>query len=193
MSLSRPQVHPPSVDFIDNGLPSFHDAFENPQSRFDTALGRYIPAPMKGSDALDGLRQAQPVKESMAFWDAIFQMAMGRLKELQPAEPSDRVRSGNHYSIRAAGNWPSVYSQLQKAREHYDGKTKGFWGWHCKEALRWVVDHSDPVEQAIKYVLNIEYVSPVLAAVEVILDVSNRASPATHDSDERPANFFQGL
>ena len=131
-----------------------------------------MPAPVNGPDGANGLRQAQPVKESMTFWDTIFPMAIDRLAELQPAEPTDRVKLGHNYGIRTAGNWLTVYGQLQKAREHYDGKAKGLWGRRYEETLRWVVDHSDSVKQAIKYVPNIEYVSPVLAALEVIFDVS---------------------
>lgn len=172
MSVPLLRVQPLSVDFIENRLPSFHDAFKNSQSQFDPVSGRYIPTAMNGPDGADGLRQARPVKESMAFWDTIFPMAMNRLTELQPTEPKDRIKNGCDYGIRAARSWPSVYSQLQKAREHYDGKTKGFWGRHYKETLRWIVDHSASTKQVIKYVPNIEYVSPVLAAVEVILDVS---------------------
>jgi len=40
-----PKIHlqPPSVDFIDNQLPGYHDAFRNLQARFDTAAQRYVP------------------------------------------------------------------------------------------------------------------------------------------------------
>ena len=173
MSLPSVRLQPPSVDFIDNCVQTFHDAFKNPQSRFDAVLGRYIPLRMNDSEAPSELRQGQPVKSSMAFWEPLYPKAMTRLKELHPAEPKDRIKSGHDYGIRTAGSWPTVYNQLQKAREVYDGKAKGLWGRRYKKALRWIADHAAPASGYIKYVPNIDYVSPVLAAVGVVLDVSN--------------------
>jgi len=181
--MTRPPLHtgwPPSVDFIDNRLGKFHDAFKNPQSHFDASSGQYVPNPMpadaegdadQGGDRED-LRQAQPATMSMAFWKPLFPLSMARLEELQPKRPDDRRKSGHDYSIRGATTWPHVYGQLQRAREHYDGSKKGFWGRNYKKSKRWIVDHSSPVRQVVKLVPNMDYVSPVLAAVEVILDVS---------------------
>ncbi|KAK4103950.1 hypothetical protein N658DRAFT_419668 [Parathielavia hyrcaniae] len=187
-----PEPQPPSVDFNNNRLPSFHDAFKDAQSRFDRTSGRYTPGtpgavPMNEFDKKGaGLRQAQPVLESMALWDRIFPMAMERLAELQPTEPRDRVKAGCDYSIRGTKNWPGVYARLQKAREHYDGNTKGRWGRLYKKTLRWVVDHSAPARQVVKLVPNIENVTPVLAAVEVILDAFETLSSVR----EKATNAF---
>jgi len=126
-----------------------------------------------GGPDVDELRQAQSAISSMSFWGPIFPLSLARLKELHPDMPDDRVKSGIDYSLRNANSWEGVYSQLQGARERYDWKTKGCWGRKYKTVLRWVVDHSALGKQFIKLVPNMEYVSPVLAAVEVILDVSS--------------------
>ena len=64
-----------------------------------------------------------------------------------------------------------MYSQLQTARESYDGTKKGFWG-RFQRGFRRVADNSDPARQLFRLVPDVDYVSPVLAAVEVLLDVS---------------------
>jgi hypothetical protein len=120
----------------------------------------------------NGLRQAQPVEASMAFWTPHFAPSIARLKELQPNDPKYRVKTGNNYSIRDADGWPHVYGQLQKAREYYDGEKKGHWGRRYKRATRWIVDHTAPASQAIRLVPNVDYISPVLAAIEVVIEVS---------------------
>jgi hypothetical protein len=97
---------------------------------------------------------------------------MDRFKAIEPNKPKDQLKkSGNNYSIRDKTTWKNVYTQLQKAREVYDGDKKGFWG-QCKRGKRWIIDHSGPVRQVTKFVPDLDYVSPVLAAVEVLLDVS---------------------
>lgn len=85
-------------------------------------------------------------------------------------EPTYLIKKGVNYEIRAKRNWEDIYSQLQKAREAYDG-TRGFWG-RMKRGSRTVADHSATTKQVVKLVPENEYVSPVLAVVEVLVDVS---------------------
>ncbi|KAL8376086.1 hypothetical protein RB595_007279 [Gaeumannomyces hyphopodioides] len=187
MAAAAPNIGalPVSVDFIDNRLSSYHDAFRQSQSHFDPRLGRYMPDPPAGRDGtpeeaegleVDTLRQAQSSISSMSFWTPVFPLSMSRLKELHPDRPDDRVKSAVDYGLREARSWDHVYAQLQAARERYDGSTRGAWGRKCKNGLRWIVDHSAPGKQAIKLVPSTEYVSPVLAAVEVILDACQIAA-----------------
>jgi len=108
----------------------------------------------------------------MAFWNKIFAQSMARFKALHPSESEDRVKSGVRYSIRSETTWEGVYAQLQKAREAYDGDKRGFWGKYQKPK-RWLIDNSSPVlEKGIKFVPSGDYTSPVVAAVQVLLDVS---------------------
>lgn len=110
--------------------------------------------------------------ETKAFWDNIFTKSMDKFKELYPTVPKRRVKSGTDYKIRDKTTWVDVYTQLQKAREVYDGDKQGLWG-RYKKGRRWMVDHSGSiVRQGIKLVPTNDIVSPVLAAVQVLLDVS---------------------
>ncbi|KAK0716567.1 hypothetical protein B0T21DRAFT_454341 [Apiosordaria backusii] len=88
-------------------------------------------------------------------------------------EPPKLANSG--YSIRSQKDWKGVYTQLQRARESYDGTKQGLRG-KCKRGWRQVVEHSDLAKRVIKLVPDIEYVSPVLAVLEVILEAAQVAS-----------------
>ncbi|KAF8861121.1 hypothetical protein BDZ45DRAFT_740720 [Acephala macrosclerotiorum] len=185
-SSSVPSVHlqPPSVDFIDNRLQDYHEAFRNPQTRYDPLLRRYVPVLpaatmlskshpiMTASEQLPQPRKLHPAVEAMRFWTFIFDDSMKKFKELYKEEPKRRAQDG--YSIRSKTNWEDIYSQLQKARESYDGM-KGFWG-RVKKGLRTVADHSDPLQQGLRLVPENQYVSPILAAMEVLVDAVQKGA-----------------
>jgi hypothetical protein len=105
MTSRVPPVHlqPPSVDFIDNRLADFHDAFKNSQSQYDHVLGKYIPAPMTADiismhapssatkeakdDERPAPRQALPVAAPMVFWERSFESPWTDSKPLSPTNP----------------------------------------------------------------------------------------------------------
>ncbi|KAI3391094.1 hypothetical protein diail_7972, partial [Diaporthe ilicicola] len=184
---------PMSVQFIDNDLVDLHAALKYPLSAYDSQSGRYVPFSVNAgfasmetvashsTDAImeesDGLTQNQalvPAATPMAFWDSIFEGSLDRFNTLWPDEPKDREKSGWDYSIRKISTWDDVYDQLQKAREFYDGDTKGLWGRYAKtytKRRRWFVDHSSTIgRQAVKFVPTIDYATPVIAAVQVLVD-----------------------
>lgn len=175
-------LQPLSVDFIDNHLPQYHEAFKNPQARYDLASRQYVPMlpvvemqprspPTKlKEEQVPEPRKLQPATEAMRFWTFIFEDSMKKFASRYTDEPKHPTKDGYNYSIRGKKNWEDTYAQLQKARESYDGK-KGFWG-RVKKGFRKAADHSDTAKQVIKLVPDNEYVSPVLAVVEVLLDVS---------------------
>lgn len=105
----------------------------------------------------------------MAFWEAIFLDSMNSFENDHLKKPKDQPEPA--YSIRGLKSWVNVYSQLQKARECYDGTKKGFWG-RVKRGIRNVGDNFDPVQQVVNAIPDNEYVSPVLAIVQILLDVS---------------------
>ncbi|KAK4185102.1 hypothetical protein QBC35DRAFT_29935 [Podospora australis] len=182
-STSIPELHrqPASVDFIDNCLPYYHDAFRNQPVRYDQAVQQYvpntqpprIPLPALALPPPDGEQPAPTAIEAMRFWSFIFADAMKTFNEQSGTEPADRHVF--NCSIRTQKGWDGVYSQLQKARERYDGTKQGFWG-RCKRGARKLVDQSASVKQAVRFVPDVEYVSPVLATVEVVLEAAETAS-----------------
>ena len=176
-----PPLHrqPPSVDFIDNDLPTYHEAFRNIPAQYDYSKEQYVPilslsampAAAAGSEAAESTlpppRPMVPAKVPMAFWARIFEPA----KNMLIARPEPKKVSGSTCSIRRETNWEGIYKQLQEAREIYDGTKIGFWG-ACKRGFRRITDQTDVARQVTKLVPDIEVVSPVLAALEVLLDVS---------------------
>lgn len=179
-------LQPPSVDFIDNHLSKYHEAFRSHSARYDPSLKRYVPiSPImtsnitpaasirhygsEGNDTNQSMIVADPsaVGEVMKFWAALYNDSLSEFKARFP-EPKGRTQSP--YNIRNAVDWNAIYLQLQLARETYDGNKKGFWG-NVKRASRGVADHAASATRLAKFVPEGELTTPIRAAVEVLLDV----------------------
>lgn len=194
-SMPRTERPPMSVQFIDDDLKDLHNALKYPLSTYDTHAGRYVAVSSRFglasgervapsiTDTIteDGSSSEQsqalvPAETPMTFWDSIFQVSLDRFKALWPDEPQGREKSGYDYSIRKKATWEDIYSQLQKAREFYDGDTKGLWGRHAKsynKTRRSIIDHTVPIaRQAVRFVPEMDYTTPVVAAVQVLVDVN---------------------
>jgi hypothetical protein len=182
---SIPSIHlqPPSVDFIDNRLPAIHDVFRDRDVHYDPVLRRYVEnrtiTDGNVSDAGESLDNSQSliqssysfgdVGDSEKFWGLIFPDAMKKFIQEYPNEPKQRDKSG--YSIRAQTTWDGVNEQLHKAREVYDGTKQGFRG-RCKRVFRKIGDNTaEPAQNIIKVIPDIDYVSPILGAVQLLLNV----------------------
>lgn len=184
-----------SVQFIDDDLKDLHNALKHPLSAYDSHYRRYVavsssPGLASGEDFAPHLTDTIPEGESsfgqsqalvpattpMTFWDSIFQVSLDRFRTLWPDEPQGREKSGCNYSIRQKLTWEDIYGQLQKAREFYDGDTKGLWGRRAKsytKKRRSFIDHTAPVaRQAVRFVPQMDYTTPVVAAVQVLVDVN---------------------
>jgi hypothetical protein len=178
--ISGIRLRSPAVDFIDNRLPEYHEAFLNPPTRFDPVSGRYVPAlqaDMRSCAPHEHTpyqtpRPAPQALDAAHFWDWIFPRAIAAFKKEYPVEPKGRSESSR--SIRSKVNWKDVYDQLQEARRMYDD-SKGFIG-NVKKGFRKAADNIQPTRQVVdnlnKLVPNSNYVSPVLGALMIILDVS---------------------
>lgn len=194
-SSSRTDRRPIPVQFIDDDLKDLHNALNQPLSTYDYHSRRYVAmsstsglarrgtGSSRATDTVmeddDDLTQTQalvPAATPMTFWDSVFQISLERFKTLWPDEPQGRAKSGCNYSIRTKSTWEDIYDQLQKAREFYDGDTKGLWGRHAKsytKKKRSFIDHTVPIaRQAVRFVPQMEYTTPVVAAVQVLVDVS---------------------
>lgn len=194
-STPRTERPPMSVQFIDDDLKDLHNALKHPLSAYDSHSRRYVAvsstsglasgeelAPHltdtipEGGSSFGQSQALVPATTPMTFWDSIFQASLDRFRTLWPDEPQGREKSGFNYSIRQKLTWEDIYGQLQKAREFYDGDTKGLWGRHAKsytKKRRSFIDHTAPVaRQAVRFVPQMDYTTPVVAAVQVIVDVS---------------------
>jgi hypothetical protein len=184
-----------SVQFIDDDLKDLHNALKNPLSEYDSHVRRYVAvsskfglvsgnrvAPhftdtiMEEGGSSEQSQALVPATTPMTFWESIFQVSLDRFKTLRPNEPQGREKSGCNYSIRKKSTWEDIYAQLQKAREFYDGDTKGLWGHHAKsynKKRRSFIDHTVPIaRQAVRFVPQMDYTTPVVAAVQVLVDVN---------------------
>jgi hypothetical protein len=179
----RFHLHTPAVDFAQNRLPQYHPAFAHPHATFDPTMNQFAaltqPGPMKLAPAgwppmpivsAEPLtRPLPPEIEEMTFWATIFEKAKDRLKEV--SEPDHRSELG--FSIRDKTTWEEVHEQLRRARDVYDGREQGLPGKFKRGTRKVVKVVSAPIQQLIKVMPNHHISQPVLAAVNLLLDVSN--------------------
>lgn len=180
---------PASVDFIDNRLARHHRAFVNPPVYYDPMSGQYkynslasasaqnhgVPTtPGTSAVALqnnDGLpaRPTWTTTSAMHIWNEIFPQAMDRFR----STPGLKGGSKPDYNIRDKDNWDAVYDRLMEARAVY--KMKGGVVGLLQKVRRKVADSVGPAVEiahaASKIAPNDPYATPVLGAVEVVLDV----------------------
>ncbi|KAL7909561.1 hypothetical protein GGI35DRAFT_387104 [Trichoderma velutinum] len=189
-SSSIPPVHlqPPSVDYIDNRLPEHHAVFKNTNSHYDHTVQKYVQDET-GRDGksvvgnqdrdqtpsqLSPTSQLGDIGDPEKFWGLIFPEAIAAFTTKYPKEPDGLDKLG--YRIRNQTTWKSINAQLHRAREVYDGTQVNFQG-RCKRALRKLGDNAiEPTTNVVNLVPNIEYVSPVLGAVQLLLNAYKVAS-----------------
>jgi hypothetical protein len=106
----------------------------------------------------------------MVFWNGIFPDAMTEFKKTE--EPRGR---SSDFSIRSPDSWDEIYRRLEAARVKYQ-QVGGAVGW-LRKVRRTVANNITPVAGTVgigaKVVHGEPIATPVLAAVELILDVSS--------------------
>lgn len=118
-------------------------------------------------------RPLPPDVEAMKFWKSIWPKAMARLNETK--EAPGRQEKG--FSIRKAEAWKDVDQALIRAREEYDYVgLKGSWrrkvfGKIKKRGRDLGENVAGPVKQIIKVVPNHDIATPVLGAVNLLMNV----------------------
>ncbi|KAI1075124.1 hypothetical protein F5B20DRAFT_560861 [Whalleya microplaca] len=176
-----------AIDFIDNRMYEYHEAFKNPPTRFDSSLRAYVPiaqkdlqmqTPTSQSTKFDETPRPPPSSlDGMIFWASIFPAGMNDFKTQYPIEPKGRCESGR--SIRSLANWNDVYDILEEARQVFES-SKGLRG-GLKKSLRKFAEYSQPIQQTMALVPNIEYASPVLGALEIITNAAKRSIEVRED------------
>lgn len=113
---------------------------------------------------------AQPAS-AMQFWDSLFPLAMEQLREAHPEEPDNLVGSKHDYRIRNKRDWDGVYEQLEHAKTNYCNVTRGFIGKARNIYRKLGQTVAQPVMTATKLAPDIDIVTPVLGAVQILLEV----------------------
>lgn len=166
------------LDFNETRLPKYHEAFANPQVKFDSDLERYVPTPEAGNmgqdagddDQLQLLPEDSPCSEPARrpFWDEMFPQAMAQLAESRE-EPPKLVGTPN--SIRGAAGWPEIVNTLEIARaKHYN--YSGFIGFWKKTGHK-IGDHATDGKTLLSLLPHSEYTSVIHCVFDVIFDVMN--------------------
>ncbi|KAI1733498.1 hypothetical protein F4680DRAFT_454909 [Xylaria scruposa] len=179
----EPNEQPPSVDFIDNHAHEYHVAFANLPTIYDPRLGRYRPETQCEELTLHSPERGQlpplqpPILEELQFWEQIFPLALNSFKAMYPEEPNGRSESG--YSIRTLGTWGAVYATLQDAQTAYENPTGA--RRRVRKGLRWAMKHSQPLEQALSLVPEVDYISPVTGILGIVIKAAKRSVQVRDD------------
>ncbi|KAG8354292.1 hypothetical protein FVEN_g7715 [Fusarium venenatum] len=198
----RISLQPPEVDFIDNHLDSRHPAFATPPSRYSPSHGAYIicdpldqsqslTRPGSGWDLISQSNSSTPRNvqitsrplaaepmEALKFWDNLFRRAMNKLKENHPTGPGSK----QEFSIRDKTDCTSVFDQLENAKEYYCKKDRSFKAKFTRIYRKVTDNAAEPLLGASKFVPNIDYVTPVLGAVQILLEAAIKAAKVRQDA-----------
>jgi hypothetical protein len=178
----------PSVDFIQNRLPSIDPSFRGFENlQYDQTLNRFVPA---GSDTATMLstqqsrlqqptihclgvpvRQLVPAVSAMTFWDKILGRAMAKFNSDNINVP-EKINEKPDYAIRNLDSWADIYKRLQDAGDVYDG-TKSKASSRTKKGYRFLADKSHVGQQIAGLLPDETYVTPVKTAIEVLVNVSS--------------------
>jgi hypothetical protein len=170
-----------TADFIHSHMPVYREAIRKSSLEYNPAFEPYIfmrqpntmplDSPPFMSSAPSDLIPPRPLPSAisaMIFWKDIFPDAMAEFKA-QHVETPGRVNS--QYNIRDGNDWEEVYDRLEMAQESYT-KATGIIGW-VRKVRRKAADNIQPLIEASKFVPDVDYVTPVLGAVKVLLEVSS--------------------
>ncbi|KAF5020732.1 hypothetical protein F66182_7234 [Fusarium sp. NRRL 66182] len=172
------RLYTPAVDFIENRLPDYHEAFDPSLVRYDPGRSQFValyPSVQSQSLMIPDVaisHQARPTPGpagDMRFWDQIFPDAMKRLNEA----PAIQYRGYPQWDIRTLSKWDHVQAKLQKARQVYDFEENSPQRvGRIRRKMRDVMDtHQATVQQAIKVIPNGDMASPITGAITLMLDV----------------------
>lgn len=171
------ETTPLSVQFINHWLPETIPGFSNAMCHYDTSMQQYVPNDfvVAPNTASYHPRTEVETTTAMQLWQVVLIDALKMFKETR-GEPEGRTATG--YSIRDKDDWDAIYGVLESARAHYQ-RAKGPVG-ALRRVRRKFADHISPLADAAKTASKLTpdnaYTTPVLGAVELVLDVGHRIS-----------------
>jgi hypothetical protein len=154
-----------AVDFIENRLPQYHPAFQNPPV-FDPIANCFV-----SSRGQSSMQNQTGQLDSRLFWGSIFPDAM-LLFQSRVAEPV--ILKNSKYRVRDRQDWFGVQDRLQAAQTTYIRVT-GFKGW-----VRWpsrkFADNSNIASQSLRLIPGSDMTTSVINIVQSLLEVSAASS-----------------
>ncbi|KAM0424977.1 hypothetical protein ACHAPT_009778 [Fusarium lateritium] len=109
----------------------------------------------------------------MKFWDEIFPSAM----ELLNSGPQTETNYDVEWGIRHLSKWQHVEAKLEKARQVYDFETGSQHVGKVRRKVRSLMDdHHVLAQQAVKVVPNSEIATPIVGAINLMVDAYSKAS-----------------
>ncbi|KAF4957445.1 hypothetical protein FGADI_3081 [Fusarium gaditjirri] len=190
----------PCLEFIEERLPEFHEAFANPDVRFSTARGCFEPM-RPNQDAGPGTEQAGEhglpdilpddiTKDSdrRPFWEEMLPEAMGELKSTRD-EP--KRLTGTTRSIRDSEGWVDIVNVLEKARANYYNYSGfiGFW----KRSAHKMADHIGDGKKLLSLLPNTEYSSVIHCVFDIVFDAAKRTAKIREEIESSLRQFREKL
>ncbi|KAM0438486.1 hypothetical protein ACHAPT_001235 [Fusarium lateritium] len=112
--------------------------------------------------------------KAMEHWSRLFPKALNEFNETNESKGREKTE----YSIQNEHDWDNIYEKLEKARAKYQSE-RGAVG-RLRKVRRKAADHAAPVAQttsnAKKVLPESSYSTPVLGAVQLILDAASAAA-----------------
>ncbi|KAJ5633337.1 hypothetical protein N7490_009676 [Penicillium lividum] len=174
-SLPKPVRRAATIDFIDKRLPELdlHPAFNHPNVDYDSYSQGFVPtwALSAAGKQIPARPESAPLN-AMKFWTKIFPESMIDLKQKYP-EPQGQLKEG--YSIRSQQNWQGVRSQLEKAHGQYELPKRNSAKSIFRRTYRSMASKSDQLKAISKIAAQVDYISPFLAIVDILLDAAAMA------------------
>ncbi|KAG5775305.1 hypothetical protein H9Q73_011019 [Fusarium xylarioides] len=190
----------PCLEFIEERLPEFHEAFANPDVRFSTARGRFESMthnqdPATGSEETGEHELPDMLPEDVSedsgrrpFWEEMLPEAM---EELKYSRDEPKRLAGTTRSIRGLKGWVDIVNVLEKARANYYNYSGfiGFW----KRSAHKMADNVDEGKRLLSLLPNTEYSSVIHCVFDIVFDAAKRTAKIREEIESSLRQFREKL
>ncbi|KAF5700451.1 hypothetical protein FGLOB1_10777 [Fusarium globosum] len=190
----------PCLEFIDERLPEFHEAFANPDVQFSTSRGRFEPMthnqdpapgsqPPKEHELPDILPEdTSEDSERRPFWEEMLPEAM---EELKSSRDEPKRLAGTTRSIRGLKGWVDIVNVLEKARANYYDYSGfiGFW----KRSAHKMADNVDDAKRLLSLLPNTDYSSVIHCVFDIVFDAAKRTAKIREEIESSLRQFREKL
>ncbi|KAI1804747.1 hypothetical protein F4811DRAFT_570833 [Daldinia bambusicola] len=175
------------IDFIENDLPRHHAYFEtlpiqhykqhiqNTNSKREKMPEMAHPEPtmLLASASRASAKPKENAAIVMSYWNMVFPAAKSKFESM--TQGNAPKHSKPEYDIRSSGTWADVYDKLNNAQQYYTNGTEAEKG--IRRAWQWTVHNAaEPVLGATKLIPQMDIVTPVLAAVQILLEAAKKGA-----------------